>query len=77
MNAREQARFDMVKRVGTFGTNNVSDFNTPTAPSKDVTAGQTQAKQLFDDLNAPETGLIAKIQKNPTSRDNSKPRNPK
>lgn len=37
MNAREQARFDMVKRVGTFGTNNVSDFNTPTAPSKDVT----------------------------------------
>jgi hypothetical protein len=28
MNAREQARFDMIKRVGTFGTNNASDFTT-------------------------------------------------
>lgn len=64
MNAREQARFDMVKRVGTFGTNNASDFNTPAAPAKEVTAGQTQANQLFDDLNRPETGLIARIAKN-------------
>lgn len=43
MSAREQARFDMVKRVGTFGTNNESDFNTPLAPAKEVSAGQTQA----------------------------------
>jgi hypothetical protein len=64
MNAREQARFDMIKRVGTFGTNNAADFTTPSAPAKDVTAGQTQANQLFDDLNRPETGLIARIAKN-------------
>lgn len=64
MNAREQARFDMVKRVGTFGTNNASDFDAPLAPAKEVSAGQTQARQLFDDLNRPETGLIARLAKN-------------
>ena len=64
MNAREQARFDMVKRVGTFGTNNASDFTKPVPPAAAVTPGQTQAKQLFDDLNTPTTGLIARIGKN-------------
>jgi hypothetical protein len=64
MNAREQARFDTVKRVGTFGTNNASDFTTPVSPATAVTAGQTQAKQLFDDLNTPTTGLAARIAKN-------------
>jgi hypothetical protein len=43
MNAREQARFDMIKRVGTFGTNNASDFTTPVPPAVAVTPGQTQA----------------------------------
>ncbi len=33
MNAREQARFDMVKRVVAFGTNNASDFTTPVRSS--------------------------------------------
>jgi hypothetical protein len=64
MNEREQARFDMLKRVGTFGTNNAADFNSPVPPARDVTAGQTQAKQLFDDINTAETGLIARIAKN-------------
>jgi hypothetical protein len=64
MNAREQARFDMIKRVGTFGTNNASDFSTPVPPAAAVTAGQTQAKTLFDSLNTATTGLIARIGKN-------------
>jgi hypothetical protein len=64
MNAREQARFDMIQRVGTFGTNNASDFTTAVPPAAAVTPGQTQAKQLFDDLNTPNTGLIARIAKN-------------
>src|SRR5437764_322215 len=64
MNAREQARFDMIKRVGTFGTNNTSDFTTPVPPAAAVTPGQTQAKQLFDDLNTTATGLIDRIAKN-------------
>jgi hypothetical protein len=59
MNAREQARFDAVQRVGTFGTNNATDFTTPVPPAVAVSAGQTQAKQLFADLNTPDTGLIA------------------
>ncbi len=63
MNAREQARFDMIKRVGTFGTNNTADFTTPVEPAKAVTAGQTLAQQLFDDLNTVNTGLIARIGK--------------
>lgn len=64
MNAREQARFDMIKRVGTFGTNNASGFSTPMAPAKTLTAGQTQASQLFNDLSAPNTGLIDRIAQN-------------
>jgi hypothetical protein len=64
MNAREQARFDTAQRVGTFGTNNASDFTNPMPPAAAVTPGQTQAKQLFDDLNTPDTGLIARIAKN-------------
>jgi hypothetical protein len=68
MNAREQARFDMIKRVGTFGTNNATDFTTPVAPSPAVTPGQTQAKTIFDALNTANTGLIAKITKNAESQ---------
>jgi hypothetical protein len=64
MNAREQARFDMIKRVATFGTNNASEFANPIPPTTAVTPGQTQAKELFDSLNAAETGLIARIAKN-------------
>ena len=64
MNAREEARFDAVKRVGTFGTNNATDFTTPVPPAAAVTPGQTQAKTLFDSLNTPTTGLIDKIAKN-------------
>lgn len=64
MNAREQARFDMIKRVGTFGTNNAADLNSPVPPAAAVTAGQTQAKQLFESRNAANSGLIARIAKN-------------
>ena len=64
MNAREEARFDMVKRVGTFGTKNASDFTTPVPPAAAVTPGQTQAKTLFDSLSTPTTGLIDRIAKN-------------
>jgi hypothetical protein len=68
MNTREQARFDMIKRVGDFGTNNATDFTTPVPPATAVTAGQTQAKQLFDALNTANTGLIALISKNAESQ---------
>jgi hypothetical protein len=64
MNAREEARFDAVKRVGTFGTNNASDFTTPVPPAAAVTPGQTKAKTLFDSLNTPTIGLIDQIAKN-------------
>jgi hypothetical protein len=64
MNAREEARFDAVKRVGTFGTNNASDFTTPVPPAAAVTPGQVKAKALFDSLNTPVTGLIALLAKN-------------
>ena len=64
MNAREVACFDAVQRVGIFGTNNASDFTTPVPPNIAVTPGQTQATQLFADLNTPTTGLIARIAKN-------------
>lgn len=64
MNAREQARFDMIQRVGTFGTNNAADFTTPVPPAVAVSTGQAQATQLFDDLSHPATGLIARIAKN-------------
>lgn len=50
MNAREQARFDMIKRVGVFGTNNGGGF--PALP-----------KQLVQDLTTPTTGLIDRIAK--------------
>jgi hypothetical protein len=63
MNAREQARFDMIKRVGTFGSNNASDFTAAVPPNPAVTPGQTQAKNLFDALNTANTGLIALIAK--------------
>jgi hypothetical protein len=64
MNAREQARFDMLKRVGTFGANHATDFTDPVPPYTKVTPGQTKAKQLLDDLNTPDTGLIDRIQDN-------------
>lgn len=64
MNAREQARFDAIKRVGDFGTKNATDFTTPVPPNPAVSAGQTQATQLFADLSTPNTGVIAKIDKN-------------
>lgn len=68
MNAREQARFDMIKRVGIFGTNNSTDFTTPVPPAVAVTPGQTKASKLFDDLSHADTGLIARIAKNAESQ---------
>lgn len=61
MNAREQARNDALKRVGTFGTNNAADFNTPVPPSAVLSPGQAQAKQLFADISMADTGLIARV----------------
>ena len=51
MNAREQARFDAVQRVGTFGTNNATDFPIPIAPATSFVL------DLFAKLNTPDTGL--------------------
>lgn len=47
MNEREQARFDMIKRVGIFGANNTSDFSGSVTPNTNVTPAQTKAKQLL------------------------------
>jgi hypothetical protein len=68
MNKREQARLDMLKRVAQFGTSNATEFTTPVPPSPTVSAGQTQAKQIFDSLSTPTTGLIALIEKNATAQ---------
>jgi hypothetical protein len=38
--------------------------NKPMAPATKVSAGQTLAAQLFDDLSKPETGLIARLAQN-------------
>lgn len=62
MNAREQARFDMIKRVGTFGTNNGTDFPVPVPPATSL------AVVLFNKLNTADTGLIARIAKNAASQ---------
>lgn len=40
------------------------EINAPVAPKKTLSAGQTQAKQIFDDLTTDETGLLAQIGKN-------------
>ena len=72
MNAREQARFDMVKRVGEFGSSHAQDWVTPQPPNPAVTPGQNQARKLFQDLSAPQTGLIARIQKNATVQETGK-----
>lgn len=48
MNSREQAHFDLVKRVGVFGTNNITNFN-------------SLAKQLVLDLTTKDSGLIDQI----------------
>ncbi|MGI9086973.1 MAG: hypothetical protein ACR2HH_04400 [Chthoniobacterales bacterium] len=64
MNVDEQAHFDAVKRVGTFGTTNATDYTTPVPPALAVTTGQTNATQRFAELNTPNTGLIAQITKN-------------
>jgi hypothetical protein len=45
MNAREQARFDMIKRVATFGTNNASDFTSPIPAAGAVTASHERQKR--------------------------------
>lgn len=68
MNAREQARFDALKRVAVFGTNITGDLTTPKAPAVSVSAAQTKAKTLFDKLSTPDTGIIALIAKNAGSQ---------
>jgi hypothetical protein len=68
MNNREQARFDALKRAGTFGTTNAADFTTPVPPAATPSPGQTQAKTLFDSFTTPTTGLIDRIGKNAGSQ---------
>lgn len=46
MNAREQVRFDMLKRVADFGKNNADDFK-PVPPA----AQPTKAQKLFGDVD--------------------------
>ena len=68
MNARERARFDMIKRAGDFGAANAADFTTPVPPAAAVTAAQAKATALFDALNHPATGLLARIAANATTQ---------
>jgi hypothetical protein len=58
MNAREQARFDALKRIATFGANNISDFPLATPPATSL------PHTLFPRLSTDETGLIDRIAKN-------------
>ncbi len=68
MNARERARFDMLKRVGDYGTLYAADFDTPVPPSKQLTGAQTKAIGLFAALNDSGTGLLARIEANATAQ---------
>lgn len=52
MNARDQARFDMLKRVADFGENNADDFN-PVPPATQP----TKAQKLFDEVDNAIEGL--------------------
>lgn len=52
MNARDQARFDMLKRVADFGVNNADDFQ-PVPPATQP----TKAQQLFGEVDAAIAGL--------------------
>lgn len=54
----------MIKRAADFGAANASDFTTPIPPAAAVTAAQTKAAGLFDALNQPVTGLLARISAN-------------
>ena len=63
MNAREEAKFDAIKRVVVFSTNNSTEITTAVAPKKTLSAGQTLAKQIIEDLSTDETGLLAQIGK--------------
>lgn len=63
MNAREQARFDMLKRVGDFGTERVADF-VPVPPSTTPTKAQVLFTALgltTDDPDAGSTTLMARV----------------
>lgn len=64
MNARERARFDMLKRTGDFGLANAADFTTPVPPATATSAAQKKAQTLFAALNTPDTGLLARISAN-------------
>jgi hypothetical protein len=52
MNAREQARFDMLKRVADFGENNANDFK-PVPPATQP----TKAQRLFGEVDDAIAGL--------------------
>jgi hypothetical protein len=47
-----------------LGTNHNLDLTTAAEPAVPTSAGQKKAKSVFDSLNTPETGLIARIQAN-------------
>lgn len=53
MNAREQARFDALKRIATFGANNMSDYPAGSLPHT-----------LVPQLTTKDTGLLDRIAKN-------------
>ncbi len=63
MNDRDAARFDMMKRVGDFGTERVAEF-VPVPPSTTPTKAQTLFTALglsTDDPDAGSTTLMARI----------------
>jgi hypothetical protein len=55
MNDREQARYDMFKRVGDFGTEHAADFQ-PVPPSTTPTTAQTLFTALGVVTDDPDTG---------------------
>ncbi len=59
MDARDTARVNAIKRMGTFGTNNADDW-TPQRPGT-ATKAQANAKALVAQLNDEETGVIARL----------------
>lgn len=72
MNAYEQRRYDALKRVADFGTNNMAELTAVIPPATGLTPGQAKAKELFLSLSTPETGLLARILENAESQTREK-----
>jgi hypothetical protein len=59
MDKRDRVRIDQINRVGQFGITNAADW-TP-AGGGPATPAQTNAASLYDQLNTPDTGIVAQL----------------